>query len=113
MKSLLVVLTALCAFVPQLLDAGDGNIAYSDMPSHQYQTAPQLFPEAYGPMGDQRMLVAEEVTTTLGQFDDLIQVVTLLGTSLANASPVGVVLAIIWIYTRWIQGKPIFKMGSK
>lgn len=73
-----------------------------------------LFPDPYGPAE------IPSFSTGGGAFDipldaisSLIELVSVLGDSLASSSPLGAVVAATYLYTRWIQGKPLFKRGSK
>lgn len=69
------------------------------------QLDPGLFPQVVGPA------ISGSNQPEFSQLDNLIELFSLMGLSLAEGSPVMVAAGLLYLYTRFIQGKPFFKKG--
>jgi hypothetical protein len=84
----------------KVLANGDG---LAPLPRYDYE--PSLFPQAEGPA-----VVAQEGSSTIvDNFDNLLELISILGSSLAESSPLALILGVVYAYTRFVQGKPVLK----
>lgn len=81
------------------------------LPGHTYQGPdPALFPSPYvtaEPVFQEPL--GREMLDLLSGFQNLIDISLLFGESIAASTPLGAVAFMVWVLSRRLQGKPLFK----